>query len=119
MKTKNLFRIAAIMLTVAMFAVTACKKDKKDDPEPDSSSLQQLSKDEGDVDNASNEGINDVSNILSGGNGKSLEGWPCNVTIDSATILNDSIVDLHFIWFVSKQKYMEDSGLALFVLLSC
>ncbi len=92
MKTKNLIRFAVIIIAITSFTFNGCKKDKKDDPEPDSSSMQQLSKDEADMENASNDAMNDVSNVLSGGSGKSLEGWPCNATIDSTTIINDSIV---------------------------
>jgi len=54
--------------------------------------MQQLSKDQNDVETSSNDAMNDVSNVLSGGSGKSLEGWPCNATIDSSKIVNDSII---------------------------
>jgi hypothetical protein len=92
MKTKNLVRFIVIIFSISSFVLDGCKKDKKEDPIPDSSSMQQLSKDQTDVDNASNEAINDVSNVISGGIGKSLDNWPCNATIDSSTIINDSIV---------------------------
>jgi len=94
MKSKNLFRISALLLLFTAVIIVSCKKDKKEEePAPDSSSLQQLSKDQSEMEVTSNLVINDVSNVISGGNGKSLNGiwWPCHVTIDSAAYVNDSL----------------------------
>ena len=107
MKTKNLIRFAAILIAVVAFSVAGCKKDKTNDATPDSSSMQQLSKDQNDVETSSNDAMNDVSNVLSGGSGKSLEGWPCNATIDSSKIVNDSINKSRkgaFIFVASRKK---------------
>jgi len=91
MKTKKIFRLAVILVAIAAFAVIGCKKDKKEDPTPDSSSMQQLTKDQNEEETSSNDALNDVSAVLSGGSAKSLEFLPCNATIDSTTVINDSI----------------------------
>ena len=53
--------------------------------------MQQLSKDEVAVENATGDVLNDANKILSGASGKSLEGLPCNVTVDSSSIVGDTI----------------------------
>ncbi len=90
MKTRNLIRLTALLIAVVALSVTGCKKDKSTSS-VDPASMQQLANDENQVQNASDEAMNDVNNILSGGNLKSTESLPCNATIDSTSVVNDTI----------------------------
>jgi hypothetical protein len=92
MKTKKLIRFGILLIVITGFAFTGCKKDKTSDPTTNTQSLQNLSKDEVTITQASDDALNDVNTVLSGGNDKSTETlWPCNATIDSVTVDNDSI----------------------------
>lgn len=91
MKTTNLFRLTFLILAITGLSLTGCKKDKNSDPSTDSSSLQQLANDEQNVEAVTDETMNDVNNILSGGNLKSTENIPCGATVDSTGVVNDSI----------------------------
>jgi hypothetical protein len=92
MKTKNLFRVGILVIALAGFMFTGCKKDKSTDSNINTQSMQQLTKDEVTVTKASDDALNDANTVLSGGTLKSTDGlWPCNATIDSTTLLNDSI----------------------------
>lgn len=91
MKTKNFFKLGILVVALTGFTFTGCKKDKTTDPNPNTQSLQQLSKDEVTVTQISDDALNDANNVLSGGQNKSTELWPCNATIDSATVAGDSI----------------------------
>ena len=91
MKTNNLFRLAFLVMAIIGLSLTGCKKDKNSDPSNDSASLQQLSGDEESLESAMDESMNDVDNLLSGGNLKSAAMLPCNATIDSTGVVNDSI----------------------------
>ena len=90
MKTRNLIRFAALLIAVAGLAFTGCKKDKNTS-NADPSSLQQLASDENQVQNASDEAMNDVNGLMSGGALKSTESVPCNATVDSTSVVNDTI----------------------------
>ena len=90
MKTRHLIRLMALLIVVIGFSVTGCKKDKTDNSSVDPTSLQQLANDENQVQNASDEAMNDVNLLLSAGTLKSTENLPCHATIDS-TIINDTI----------------------------
>jgi hypothetical protein len=91
MKTSNLLRLTFLALAIIGLSLTGCKKDKNSKISDDSASLQQLSKDEQNVEAATNESMNDVNTILSGGNLKSTEKLICNATVDSTSVLNDTI----------------------------
>jgi hypothetical protein len=91
MKAKQFLKIGLILITAAGLSLTGCQKEKQKDNSPDSSSLQQLSQDDNNVENASEEAMNDVNTLLSGGNLKSTSFWPCHATIDSTAVLNDTI----------------------------
>jgi len=91
MKTMNLFRLTMLVLAVAGLSLTGCKKDKNINPSADSSTLQQLSNDEQAVESASDESMNDVNLYLSGGSYKSSRMLPCNATIDSTAVVNDTL----------------------------
>ena len=91
MKTTNFFRLAFLLLAVIGLSLAGCKKDKNSDPSADSSSLQQLSADEQSFESALDESMNDVDLFLSNGNLKSTNMLPCNATIDSTSVVNDTI----------------------------
>jgi hypothetical protein len=91
MKTMRMIKLGILMLVISGLSLTGCKKDKQNDLTPDSSSLQQLSKDENTLQDASDEALNDVNTLLSNGSLKSTDFWPCNATIDSTEIVNDTI----------------------------
>lgn len=79
-----------LFAAITAFTFTGCKKDKTENP-ADASSLTQLSKDEEAVEVASDESMTDVNGILSQGSLKSTEMLPCNATIDSTAVANDTI----------------------------
>ena len=91
MKTKKLSGI--IMLVFAIVAITltsGCKKDRLE-KSGDGSSMEQLSKDANEVQSNTDEAMNDANAVLSLGIQKSTLMLPCNATIDSTAIVNDTI----------------------------
>jgi hypothetical protein len=96
MKTRSLIAFAALLAVSLALILSGCSKNKNNGIPGDSSSLQQLTKDENQVQNATDDVLNDVNLVLSGTptNGfksVSLWGGPCNATVDSAVVVNDSI----------------------------
>jgi len=93
MKTKNLIQLAAILVFAIALTFTSCKKDNLDQGTADPASLEQLSADENNVENIMNEAEGDISSVLSnnGGSFKSTAWLPCNATVDSLAILNDTV----------------------------
>jgi len=90
MKATNLIKLTALFIAVVSLSLTGCKKNQNG-ANADPSSLQQLAADQNQYQNASDEAMNDVNNLLSQGSLKSTDQLPCNATIDSTTIQNDSI----------------------------
>jgi hypothetical protein len=93
MKTAQIFRTGAFFLALTGLALTSCKKDKLEEGKNDSTSLTQLSNDEINVEEITNDALRDVEGILSynGGNLKSTDRIPCNATVDSTAVVNDTI----------------------------
>jgi hypothetical protein len=91
MKKTNLLRLLFLLLAIIGLSFTGCKKDKNSDPSADYSSLQQLSGDEENVESSMDESMNEVNNLLSGDGLKSTDRVPCNATIDSSAVLNDTL----------------------------
>ncbi len=85
MKTSNLFKLGMMMIAALAISFTSCKKDKTE-AEPDSGSLQQLSKDQVTVESASDDAMSDANDVLS----STAKILPCNVTNVPDT-LNDTI----------------------------
>jgi hypothetical protein len=99
MKTKNLFRFALLMIAVMTFIFTGCSKDKTTTKgTTDTESLQQLSNDENNVENASDQALNDANYELSPVKLKSTEaGGPCNTTVTISPVVNDTItIDINY-----------------------
>jgi hypothetical protein len=93
MKTKNFFQLGLILITVIALTFTSCKKEDIIQDPANPESLKQLSADENNVESVMNDAISDVSSVMSnnGGNFKSTAWLPCNATIDSVAVLNDTI----------------------------
>lgn len=89
MKTR-IFKLAAILTAVLAISISGCKKDDDNNDNVNSKSLQNLSKDEVAIENATGDVLKDANNVLSGGQ-KGFFDLPCNVTIDSTSIVNDTI----------------------------
>lgn len=90
MKT-NFLKLAAILIAAVALSTTGCKKDDNNTDDENSKSLQQLSKDQVAIENATGDVMKDANSILSGESSKTLYGLPCNVTIDSTNIVGDTI----------------------------
>lgn len=93
MKTRNLIRFTALFIALTGITLTGCQKDKLEEGSNDSASLTTLSNDEINIEEITNDAMQDVEGVLSynGGNLKSTERVPCNATIDSTSIINDTI----------------------------
>jgi hypothetical protein len=99
MKFSNLFRLTLLVIAILGLTLAGCKKDKDTETYPGSVSLQQLSDDDESMESAMDESMNDANDVLSGGILKSTERrLPCNASIDSLGITNDTItiiIDYH------------------------
>lgn len=93
MKTNHLFKLSLILAAAFALTFSGCKKDPVD-PEPDtngSTSVQQISRDDNKLQKIDDDINLDVEVLMSGGNLKSTNWLPCNATVDSTTVLNDTI----------------------------
>jgi hypothetical protein len=95
MKPKIIIKLSFFFLALLVIFLAGCKKDNSTTTTstPDTSSLQNMANDEANVNNASDEALNDINNVLSGGSGtmKATESLPCNATLDSTAVVNDTI----------------------------
>lgn len=91
MKIANFLRFGLLMTAALVLALTGCKKTDDNNQANDSSPVQQTAMDENRVSDFSDEAINDANLILSGSGMKSMDFLPCNVTVDSANVINDTI----------------------------
>lgn len=88
MKTKNVLKLIVILIAVVGINFAGCKKDRtKPIPNPDTSSLQQLSKDDSQVQASDNEILNDANSVLSSSSNKSMDTTivSCSISVDSLT----------------------------------
>ncbi|HBX50441.1 MAG: hypothetical protein A2275_11915 [Bacteroidetes bacterium RIFOXYA12_FULL_35_11] len=90
MKKKNLIQTAVMVLFVAAFLFTGCKKNKEETPDP--TSLSQLSKDENEIQSNTDDALNDANDMLSGGTAKSVEWLPCNATVSTPDTISNNVV---------------------------
>jgi len=65
MKTRNLLRTAAFMLTLTGLTLTGCQKDKLEEGTNDAASLTELSNDDINVEEITNDALQDVEGVLS------------------------------------------------------
>jgi len=127
MKTKILFRLGFLMITMVTLIFTGCSKDKTTTKDPvNTESMQQLTQDENNFDNASDQACNDANFELSPVNLKSTEaGGPCNTTVTVSPVVNDTItIDINYHGpdcnnthnrtgdVVIKKRYLENWGQA-------
>jgi hypothetical protein len=91
MKTKKLIFAGAILIAIAGISFSGCKKDKSDGPNTDTSTLQQLTKDEVAIQGANDDADKDVNDVISKSGGKAGNWVPCNATLDSTSVVNDTI----------------------------
>ncbi len=85
MKTTNFIKLGMLMIAALAISFTSCKKDKTE-AEPDSGSLQQLSKDQVTIESSTDDALADANDVMS----SSAKILPCNVTNVPDT-LNDTI----------------------------
>jgi hypothetical protein len=89
MNLQKSFRLILI-LSFALAVITACKKDEPDPVTPDSSPVQQLSRDDTSVEENMDEALIDAGQVLAGSNLK--QGLPCGASLDSTALVNDTII---------------------------
>ncbi len=93
MKIRHWFFTGTLILALTGMTLTSCQKDKLVKGSYDYTTMTNLSEDELAVEEATNESMEDVEGLLSyqGGNFKSTERIPCNATVDSSEVVNDTI----------------------------
>jgi hypothetical protein len=125
MKTKNLFGLGFLMIAM-IFILASCSKEKTTTTSTSNTeSMQQLSIDENNVVNASNQALNDAESVLTPAKLKSTESGPCNTTVTIGGVVDDTIsIDIYYHGadcnnkvirsghVIVKKKYQEDWGQA-------
>lgn len=93
MKPLKIFSIVIVLMLAFGMAFTGCKKSDTITTDPGNESLTQLANDQSTIQGAQDESNNDINMVLSGGIGqyKDTELWPCGATIDSTSVVNDTI----------------------------
>ncbi|HET6227144.1 MAG TPA: hypothetical protein VFF27_12745, partial [Bacteroidia bacterium] len=98
MKTKNFLIRSVVAVAFAAFVVTGCKK-KEDDVTPDPDTTQQETAtntnnaaDQSNVDQQSNESMDDVNAVLSNNSNTRDYQLPCNITVDSASLMTKGLI---------------------------
>ena len=97
MKPKIIFSLSFILVTVIVIFLSSsgCKKHSDNNDENSSSvdttELASVSTDDDEVKGASEEAVMDANNVMSPKTTKSTEVLPCNVTVDSSSVVGDTI----------------------------
>lgn len=93
MKTANILRTGILMAALLMLVLTSCQKSKNTvDPQMNTNSIQNLANDENKANAAADEALADINQVLANsGNLKSASIIPCNATVDSTSVINDTI----------------------------
>lgn len=84
MKTRNVLKLMAILIAVVGINIAGCKKEKTSTT-PDPSSLQQLSKDDAQVQATDDQITSDANGVLSGSSKSITTDTNLIVTVDSTT----------------------------------
>ena len=97
MKTQNVMK-SLMIFAISALLITGCKK--KDDVEPENPANtpavhQSNAADQANVDQQSNESIDDVNKILND-NPNTRAELPCNITIDSAALMTQGLIKLTY-----------------------
>lgn len=92
MKKNIHFCSFSIIVLLSGLILFGCSKTDEPQKKADSSSLQQLSQDDNNMEQVSDEALNDANILMSLTNLKSTTNdWPCDATIDSTAVVNDTI----------------------------
>jgi hypothetical protein len=86
------------MIAAMTLSFAGCKKDTTTTKGlANTESIQQLSKDENNVENASDQALNDAEYVMGTSNLKSTESGLCNTTITTGPVINDTItIDIFY-----------------------
>jgi len=93
MKTKKFSNLAIILVSAIVLTFASCTKDDLSQGTADTSSLEQLSADETNVESVLKDAESDITSVMSNNSGsfKSTSWRPCGASIDSLAIANDTI----------------------------
>ena len=80
-----------VTILLAAIVITACKKDEPVEVPTDSAPVQQLSQDDKSLEYNVDEALIDAGQVLSGNGMMEKMVMPCNTTLDSVYVLNDTI----------------------------
>ena len=100
MKTKRFLMKSMVAVAFTAFLVTGCKK-KEDDVTPDTTPTTETEKqqtnanDHANVDQQTNESIDDANKVLSD-NSNTRNDLPCNVIIDSSALMTQGLIKLTY-----------------------
>lgn len=99
MKTKRFLMKSAVAVAFFAFVITGCKKDNAVNPdkteETTASSAKTSANDQTNVDQQTNESVDDVNKVLNDNTNTRAE-LPCNVTIDSAALMTQGLIKLTY-----------------------
>lgn len=90
MKTLKLSKLVVLLFALTALIFASCEREINTEV-ADTKSLQTLSADENEIQNVNEEASNDVDAVLGGGAGLKNGGMPCNVTVDTAQIIGDTL----------------------------
>ena len=94
MKKYNFLKLGLVLFLAIGMVISGCKKEEET-PEPDpqkgSTSVQEVSTDDNYQQKVTDEIFQDVESVMSAGNQRSIDWLPCNATIDSANVVNDTV----------------------------
>ena len=98
MKTKNLFRFTFLLIAALAFTLYSCKKDKTETKTTNTKtdSMQQLTKDEANIEDAADQASNDAVTYMSGGALKNAE-IICGATANVDTLIPDTLT-VHIVY---------------------
>lgn len=93
MKTKTLSNLAIILFSAIALTFTSCAKEDLAAGMADPATLEQLATDENDVESIMNDAEGDITSVMSNnGSGlKSTQWKPCDASVDSMAVLNDTV----------------------------
>jgi hypothetical protein len=93
MKSNKIFKTGFLVIALLGLGFMSCNKDIVNPELSDSASLKQLTADEIQMEDASDNSLKDVESVLSNGTGgnKALAYQLCNVIVDSSAVVNDTI----------------------------
>lgn len=91
MKTKSFLTYATVLAFLGAVTFAGCSKDNEESVQVNTSSIEKLANDENNVEDMTDDALNDATNIMGGNHLKSAGQFPCNATVDSAVISNDTL----------------------------